>query len=279
MFSKFSRSWELLQYTFGLLKQEKKLLVFPLLSAIASILVLVSFLPFAPESLEAAAEAEQISTQGEMVWLFWLYVAEYFVIFFFNSALVSVVLDRLNGRPAGIASGLNHAFARIVPIFGYAMIAATVGVILRLISERVGFIGQIVVGFMGAAWSIACFLTVPILVSKDIGPVDAIRQSMSMLKRTWGENLAANAGLGLAFFGIYLLMTGVLVAIMMSGMLSDGAIAIAIGLFVFALMMVALIHTTLQGIFSGVLFHFATNCAENDSHPAGLLGDSFSRKD
>ncbi len=96
----------LIKYTVSLLKQDKTLLIFPVLSSIAAILVLISFIPLMPASMETAAETETISSQGEFVWLFCLYVVEYFVVFFFNSALVATVLEKLNGRPANVAFGL-----------------------------------------------------------------------------------------------------------------------------------------------------------------------------
>lgn len=284
MFSKFKRSWMLVKYTVSLLKQDKKLLIFPLLSSIAAVLVLFSFVPLMPESFETVAESETISSEGELVWLFFLYVAEYFVVFFFNSALVATVLDKLNGRPASIGSGLHHAFARFVPILGYAVIAATVGVILRAISERVGFIGQIVIGLMGAAWSIGCFLVVPVLVSRDVGPVDAIKESMGMLKRTWGENITANAGLGLVFFGIYLLTLGLMFAIGASGLVNDGqSMLVLIGLCVLAFLLIGLVHATLQGIYSAVLYFYAAHAndnpgSDNPNQGPNLLSEAFAPK-
>ena len=279
MFSKFKRSWMLVKYTVSLLKQEKKLLIFPLLSSIAALLVLVSFVPLMPETLGAAAESENISSQDELVWLFCLYVVEYFVVFFFNSALVATVLDKLNGRPASIGNGLRAAASKFVPILGYAIIAATVGVVLRAASERLGFIGQLLIGLIGAVWSIACFLAVPVLVSRDVGPVEAIRQSTGLLKRTWGENITANAGLGLVFFGIYLLTLGLMFSIGISGLIDSSQSFV--GLVVvctIAFLLIGLVHATLQGIYSAVLYFFATSCDESNGRPAGLLGEAFAPK-
>ncbi|UUZ47783.1 DUF6159 family protein [Massilia sp. B-10] len=73
------------------------------------------------------------------------------------------------------------------------MIAATVGVILRAIQERVGFLGRIIVGMLGVGWTIATFLVVPVLVARDKGPVDSIKDSAALLKQTWGENVIGQA--------------------------------------------------------------------------------------
>jgi hypothetical protein len=286
MFSKFGRSWQLLKYTVELLKQDKKLVVFPALASIAAILVIISFVPLLPGTEELGGGTETPMGQADYVWLFLLYVALYFTAFFFNSALVACVLEKLNGGEVSISSGLSHAFARIVPIFGYAVIAATVGVILRAISERVGFIGQIVIGLMGAAWSIGTFLAVPVLVSRDVGPIDAVKESMRLLKQTWGENITANAGLGLAFFAVYLVGIAAMFAVFSSGLVSGGeSLLWAIGIFVVLIALVALLHTTLQGIFSAVLYHFTNSHEDSGAMTMAmpqpmtdLLGSAFKPK-
>src|SRR6185437_7963968 len=89
--------------------------------------------------------------------------------------------------------------AKLPQIFGYALIAATVGLLLRMIQERLGLIGRLVVGFIGLAWTVATFLVVPVLASKDVGPVDAVKESVELLKRSWGENLIGNGGIGIVF--------------------------------------------------------------------------------
>jgi hypothetical protein len=141
------------------------------------------------------------------------------------------------------------------------------------------FIGQIIIGLMGAAWSIGCFLAAPVLVNRDVGPVGTIKESMGMLKRIWGENITANAGLGLAFFGIYLLALAVMYAIAATGLISSSqSLMVLMSICVFVFVPIGLVHATLQGIYSAALTFFATNCEQSNSRPAGLLGEAFSPK-
>ena len=91
-------------------------------------------------------------------------------------------LGRLEGRSS--PDGLAIASKRMGSILGYAAIAATVGMVLRFIAERAGFLGRIITGFIGLAWTLTTYLTVPILVTKDIGPVDAVKESVAIFKRT-----------------------------------------------------------------------------------------------
>jgi hypothetical protein len=71
--------------------------------------------------------------------------------------------------------------------------------VLRMIQERRRLHRQIIVGMLGVGWSIATFLVVPVLVTRDVGPVEAVRESATLLKRTWGENIIGQGGIGLVF--------------------------------------------------------------------------------
>ena len=125
------------------------------------------------------------------------YVVGYTVMMFFNSALISVALKRLDGESAGVRDGLQAAVENLPAIVGYALIAATVGTILRAIEERVGFIGRIVISIIGAGWTLATAMTLPVLIEEGVGPVDAISRSLMLLKRNCGKNLIGNVGISL----------------------------------------------------------------------------------
>src|SRR5690606_3590144 len=112
----------------------------------------------------------------------------------------AAAMMRLDGCVPTVPDGLRIARSKWVQILGYAAIAATVGLLLRAIEERAGFVGRIVVGLIGVAWTVATFLTVPVLVARDVGPVEAVKESATLLGRTWGENLIGNGGLGLVMF-------------------------------------------------------------------------------
>ena len=209
MFERLSRSWQLVKASGAVLKQDKELLLFPLISSISTLLVLACFaVPViglgALDGLTGRGDGV-ISTAAYLI-AFLFYLSQYFVIFFFNAALVGAAMIRLNGGNPTLGDGLRIASSKAGSILGYAFIAATVGMILRATQERVGFIGKIIVGILGAGWTLATYMVVPVLVTRDVGPVDAVKESAMLLKKTWGENIAGQAGLGLAFgliqFGI-----------------------------------------------------------------------------
>lgn len=281
MFAKFSRSWALIKASAGVLKQDKELLVFPLVSSIAAIAVAASFIvPMVAGGGFEGVEREGAPSIGVIVWSFAFYLSQYFVMFFFNTALVGAAMIRLEGGDPTVRDGFRIAFSKLGPLLGYAAIAATVGMILRGIEERAPFIGKVVAGMLGLAWTFATFLTVPVLVSRDIGPIDALKESATLLKKTWGENLIGNGGIGIVFGLMYVLLGVVaVVAIAMSvGSKSAIVIGTTAGSFVVMFALLALIQSALQGIYSAALYRYASEGQAPGTFDGALLGNAFSVK-
>lgn len=277
---RFQRSWALTKCSFQVLRSDKELLVFPLVATLAAIMVVATFvLPMFGlgmfEHLEGGGSAI-----GLYVWGFFFYLVQYFVIFFFNSALVGAAMIRLDGGDPTVSDGLRIARGKWRQILGYAAIAATVGLILRALEQRAGFLGRIVIGFIGVAWTLATFLTVPVLVARDIGPVDAVKESASLLKQTWGESLIGNGGIGLVLglFNVALMLVGggIVVFLAIQGLT---ALAVAMGAFVvLAVILTALVHSALSGIYSAVLYRYAVAGDAPQGFDGMLLQDAFQRK-
>ncbi|MBL0030395.1 MAG: hypothetical protein IPO95_15550 [Rhodanobacteraceae bacterium] len=280
MFAKFARSWALVKASAGVLKQDKELLVFPAISAVASLLVMASFiLPlFGLLDFKAMDQGER-EPMWLYAWVFLFYLTQYFVIFYFNTALVGAAMIRLRGGDPTVADGLNIAWSKRGTIFGYALIAATVGMILRAIEERAGVIGKWVAGLFGAAWTVITFMTVPILVSRDIGPLDAVKESAMMLKKTWGENLIGQGGVGVVFGLLQFLVVALTVValIAVAGTKSMALIVTVGALGVITMMALALVQSALSGIYSAALYRHAMG-EDTVGMDSQLLASAFAAK-
>lgn len=284
MFKRFSRSWSLVKVSAEVLAKDKELLVFPLLSAICTVIVAAAFvLPaLGLGALDGLSEGDIGAGLhvGAYALGFLFYLVQYFVIFFFNSALVGAALIRLEGGDPTLRDGLRIATSKIVPILGYAAIAATVGVLLRAIQERAGWLGRIIGGFLGVAWTVASFLVVPILVTRNIGPIDAVKESAMMLKQTWGENLIGRGGVGLVFGFVFALLiflgVGTTIAAASSG--SSILIGSVVALFVVALLVTGLVQAALSGIYSAALYRYAAGEGGSEGFNGDLLEKAFAVK-
>jgi hypothetical protein len=279
MFSKFSRSWQLVKASASVLRQDKALLVFPAVSTLAALLVAITFiLPMVlmVPLTEVFSEDESVSI-GFWIWLFVFYLTQYFVMFFFNTALVGAAMIRLEGGQPTLGAGLQVAMSRVGAIFIYAVMAATVGLILRMIEERLGFIGRMVIGLIGLAWTVATFLVVPVLVTRNVSAVEAVKESAGLLKKTWGENLIGQGGIGLVFgliqVGLIILtLTLATVAGMSGGLVLAIPVMVAGGVLV---LLTALIQMALSAIYAAALYRFATDQPNPQAFNAGLLQDAF----
>ncbi len=282
MFEKFSRSWQLIKASADVLRQDKELLVFPAVSAVAGLLVIASFvLPlFGMLDLKAIEANSDSIPPWLYAWVFLFYLVQYFVIFYFNTALVGAAMIRLEGGDPTVADGLRIARSKIRVILGYAAIAATVGMILRAIEERAGFIGKWITGLIGAAWTVVTFLTVPVLVMRDVGPLDAVKESARLLKSTWGENIIGQGGVGVVFGlaqFLVILLTIAIAAVLFSGAhLALAATAIGVGVVV--MMTLALVQAALSGIYSAALYRHAAGLAPSPGFDGALLTHAFAPK-
>ena len=283
MFDRLSRSWTLVKASASVLKQDKELLLFPLISMGALILVVASFaLPvFGLGMLDSVSGGgdERVSL-GLYAVAFRFYFSQYFVIFFFNAALVGAAMIRLDGGDPTFSDGIRIATSKLGAIAGYALVAATVGMILRAIQERVGFIGRIIVGLLGASWTIATYLVVPVLVTRDVGPIAAVKESTALLRKTWGENVIGQVGLAAAFGFIFLGVIGCGMLLVAASFFAHSVFLLVVALVatVLAVGITGLVQSALTGIYAAALYRYATTGAGTQGFDSNALKLAFAPK-
>jgi hypothetical protein len=253
------RSWQLAKASWAVLRADRELLLFPLMSFLALVAILISFaVPIALTVGFSGRELDENSTLG-FVLGFLFYVVAYSVMFFFNAGLVGAAMIRLEGGDPTVGDGLRIASSRLPAIIGYAVIAATVGMVLRFISERAGFIGAIIIGFIGLAWSVLTFLVVPVLVVEKVGPVDAVKRSGRLLRKTWGEQIIGGAGIGIVFglLSFAAIIIGIAVVVAFAAVAWQLAV---LGVFATILVVggISLVGAALSGIYTASLYRYAT---------------------
>jgi hypothetical protein len=286
---RFAASWELVKESWNVLRSDKRLAIFLILSGLACALVTIVFLaPMVLAGLlDQALAGEQGARVASAIVAFVFYFVVYFVIIFANAALVGAVLRKLDGQPATVSDGFRVALAHLGGILGYAAIAATVGMLLRWLRDQarqgnspLAIIGQLSVGLLGAAWNIATFLVIPVLVIENVGPLDAIKRSVALLKRTWGEQLIGNVGIslvfGLATFLTLLAGVGLIIASAALGVLA--LIVVAVVLTVAALLILAVIGSTLGGIYRAAIYRYAATGQVSGGFSPQLVQGAFSSR-
>jgi hypothetical protein len=283
MSERLARSWELVKASASVLRSDKGLLIFPFVSAIASLVVTVTF--FVPAIFYAISQhlftsTSQMSQQNTQIntqihsplgylYIFLFYLTQYIVVFFANTALIGAALVRLRGGRPTVGTGFGLAWQHMRTILGYALLASTVGMVLRTLSERAGLLGRIGIGLVGMAWNVATYLVAPVLIMENVGPVEAVKRSTALLKRTWGEQVVGNAGLGAAFGVLLLLLFLIFIPLLIwAASLESFALIITVSvLFVIALSLLLLVQSALSGIYTAAVYLYASE---------GFTGGPFS---
>lgn len=279
MFHRISNGWELTKQSFHVLRMDKELILFPLLSGISCILVLISFaLPLWYSGYIQGLAAEEKPHESPLAYvvLFAFYFVNYFVIVFFNSALVACAIIRFNGQNPTLNDGLRAAMERLPQILGWALVAASVGVLLRAIESRSEKVGAFVASLLGMAWSIVTFFVVPVIVIEKAGPIKAVQRSTVILRKAWGESLTANFGIGVIAFllnlpAIVAIVGGIALAATVNPWLGGAIVAIG----VLALLVISLVTSALNAIVLAALYLYGVTDQVPGEFNAAQLRSAF----
>src|SRR5262245_30938436 len=275
MFERFTRSFQLARASWGVLRSNKRLTIFPILSGLASVVVILGFV------LPLFAAREELAQMTEMPWwgyviLFAYYACNYFVIIFFNAALVSCALMKFNGQEPTVGDGLAAAGRRLPQIFAWALVSATVGMILNAIENTHEKAGQIISAILGTAWTALTYFVVPVIVVEQAGPIQGVKRSTSLLKKTWGEAIVGHFGIGL--FG-FLLFIPVLLLFLATGYVwlnVSEAAGIMLGVISFgAFILWAATTSALSGIYLSALYQYAAHARVPEGFSQETLGSAF----
>lgn len=259
MFQSIKNGWELVKASWQVLLADRELIVFPIISFICLAIVSVSFIvPVTMTGLvDSANKGDVVSQIHGGILLFIFYVICYTIIFYFNTALIGSALIRLRGGDPTMKDGIKIANNHLDKIIGYALLAATVGMVLQWLRDR-GAIGRWVASFVGLAWNIATFLVVPVLINENMGPIDAVKRSTELLKKTWGEQITGNVGIGIVF-GVLTGLTaflGGLFCILLANISMPLAVIAGV-LTAAAVIVLSVLNFTLTGIYTASVYQYA----------------------
>ncbi len=210
--TRLKNGWELGMTSLHTIKENPKLMAFPIFSGAALVAVCLSFLGGFAFFFGFEFNQWIDGVFGEYLgWivLFAFYMVCYFVIVFFNVGLVYCAKRIFDGEEVSFNEGLQFAFSRITSILNWAVLAATVGVILNMLEERLGAIGSVISGLVGLVWSIATFFVIPVLAYENVSPFEAVKRSGQMMREKWGEALGANFGFGILFLVGYIIIAAI----------------------------------------------------------------------
>ena len=272
---RIARSWRLMKQSYGVLMQDKELMVLPILSGLCLLLILASFFFGLGLNQEGMFESIERGEQDVKLMIsgFLFYVVTYTAAFFFQAAIVAGASERLAGGDPTLGSALGAAGRRFPAILMWGIIAATVGMLLRALEERFEAVGRFVVGLIGVAWTLATFFMVPILVMEQKSVGTSFKDSWTLFKKTWGEMVSGNVGLGLASFIVMLPIILIAGALFSAGM---AVAALVVG--VVGVGLVAIFFSALNGVWMASLYRYATKGDVPPGFDPDVFGSAFVAK-
>jgi len=264
---RIGRSFQLVGQSYRILMQDKELMVLPLISGgfiVAALAVLFGV------SFGFGLDPSRVDRHGvgTYVPLFVMYVVTYTIGIFFQAAVVAGATERMRGGDPTVRSALAAAASRIGPILMWAMVSATVGVLLRVIQDRFAFVGRIVASLLGAAWSLATFFVVPVLVLEDRSIPDSFRRSVSVFRATWGETVVGGTTLAAAAVVAWVTLVAI------TGLTAMALGVVALAVFAVGAVFLMVLFSALQGVYVASLYRFATDGAAPGLDPT-LMGQAF----
>ncbi len=250
-FDRLSNGWSIAMSSFKVLKEKKELIIFPILSGLAILLVVGSFFAvLLGSSGWDGIDVDTVNTPLYYLFIFGFYVINYFIVVFFNMALIHCSRLYFQGEEVTVREGLRFSMSRIGIIFSWAFFSATIGLLLKVIQDNVGWLGKIITGLIGVVWSIATFFVVPVIAYEKLGPLEAVKRSAQLMKQKWGESLGATFSLGLIQF------VGILIAgfgLYFIGSIFDPVAGIALA--ILGVFLVFSIISAAETIFISAVYH------------------------
>lgn len=262
---RFQRSWDITKQTFQIMNHDREILLLPILSALCSLILFTIFIvPFVVGMIIGNTFGQEPLFLYGGIFIF--YFATMFIATFFNAAVVHIAKTRMSGGDATLKDGLRTSLQHLKQLLGWAVLAATVGLILNILDSQarekggiIGIIGRIVVSLIGLAWAIVSVFVVPAIVLKGVGPITALKHSALAVKKTWGESLIRYYGLGMVqgiftIIGILFFLIPTVLLFLSSNLILAG---IFLGIFVLYIALVAIIFSSANTIFNTALFIYA----------------------
>lgn len=271
-------SWQFSKLSYGLIWRHKKLLIFPLLSGIAEMLILATFIIplFLTEQIELG---NALGDTLFYVILFVFYFVTNAIVLIFNTALIACVFKILHGYNPSLGYGLSFAFKRLPQIIGWSIISAIISVILNALEKNEN-ISAFVTSIIGLTWSAITYFVLPVIVMNGLGPIGAIKRSGQTLRSTWGEALIGNFSLKVIGFLLFLPVL-LLLGIGLYFSINAGSIvgiSVVVSLGILAFIIDYLLTEAVNSVFKCYLFTYATDREVLEEGSAEIFANAFCPK-
>jgi hypothetical protein len=301
---KLTRSWRLFVNSCQIIGRQPKLLLFPLVTFFCTLLIVLFFLApaallptghawghgehwkAAVQRLVEFAPADSATRHGSLtgvgyVYVVVLYLTSMFLATFFNVAFYHEIIKALAGGQVSLQAGLRFACSRLRAILLWSLFAGAVGLVIKTLEDRFGWVGRWVMRLVGTVWSVASVFVIPVIVREGkANPFALLRSSAGALKKTWGESLVGYLGITA---GSWIVLLGSVIFLVGTGLLSvwlghPGFIFTAVCLWLVAMFVYGYLVSVAGHIYRGALYVYATEGVVPAPYTAELMDAAWKVK-
>jgi len=269
---RFRASWLLCKETFRFLKADPEVVAVPLVVGLVNLFLTgaIIFLYVLLVYQGVIPNSEEI-TPTDYAFVFILYILSAFSVAITNAVIAHIVAVRARGGDATFGQGFSAAFAHLGVLLVWSVIAATVGLVLRVLSERSQTLGRIVIAVIGVAWSVLTYFVVQAIVLEGRSAPDGIKRSGLVFRSVWGESVVSNFSLGAIFLVVYIVIISGGIGLMLLFASSEFMLVAMLVLMMFTLFVTALVSSAMGSILKTLLFIYATNTGSVQGFDQELL--------
>lgn len=196
---KLRNSMNLAKLSYTVLRKDKELLAMPLLEVVGTSII-VAAIATAIALNPSLAENESTTRLTSLLAGLILTVSLTCLTKFLQGALVAAAYDRMTGGDPHIISALGAALKLAAQLIGLGLVAGVLKYLIALIRRTDSRLVRLAALGAELAWEYATYLSVPAIVINSKGPIESIKHSARLLRRTWGEQITARIGFGLLSF-------------------------------------------------------------------------------
>jgi hypothetical protein len=271
---RIARAWDIAQRSWGVLAEERALLVVAVLAHLAALLAatVVFFAGLAVVELQAAVDpgtASWFVVAAAALAGAWLASSG-------QGAVIAGAAERMDGGHPTVGSALAAVRGRIGPLFVWALISTVVGRLLDLLRRRRGAAGRTAGSGGRFAFKVVTFLALPVIVLEGAGAVQSLKRSWELLKSTWGENVSFNVGLQLLAI-VLLAPAAALVAVAAWAGLTPLPFLAFLPLVLYGVVVVGSI-AALSAVFKVALYRWATDAPVDAAFDRQQLAAAFGER-
>lgn len=280
---KFKASFEIVKKSWAILNMDKEVMWFPVLSFIANLIlnsIFVYVLFFSDLRNLDLFHTGDISIRNKII-EYIIYFVYYLLVFlitnYFITGIYLITNARINGKNLSFSEGIKGANKYFRKIFIWSLISSTVGLILRIISDKSKLVGKIVVAIFGAAWNVVTFFSLPSMIVGNKSIKESFKESANIINNKWGEVIIVNFGVGLYFLvagGVWAVIAFIIISSIPVKSVYIAVIIISIIIFISFIVL----SSALNSIFKVILYDYAKTGKVAEGFTKEILEEAIEKK-